>query len=252
MAKSSSWVPRQHGAWAMLLVPSIVGVALASRVRPLGWADLTLCLTWLVGYFAFSAAVLVLKSTPKRRGRHYSALATYGVAAAALGVATLILRGPTLLWWVPVYALLLGPALWWAATRRERSLASGVTTVLASCGLMAVLRLVPGAPQPTASEWALMAIVTLYFVGTVLHVKALIRERNDPTSARRSVAYHATVAALIVAAIAVGWLGWPWILFAVALPARAWWMPRAPRRPMQIGLLEVALSVALLALAVWA
>lgn len=236
----------------MILVPSIVGLALSARVRPLGWADLTLCLTWFVGYFAFSAAVLVLKSAPRRRGRHYPALATYGIGAVALGVATLVLRGPALLWWVPVYALLLGPAFRWAATRRERSLPSGVVTVLASCGLMAVLRLAPWSPPPTTSEWALMATVTLYFVGTVLHVKALIRERNDPSAARRSVAYHAAAAALIVTAVLLGWLSWPWILFAVALPARAWQMPRAVRRPMQIGLLEVALSVTLLALTLWA
>lgn len=236
----------------MVAVPAVVGVALASRVRPLTWADLTLCLTWLVGYFAFSAAVLVLKSSAKRRARHYPALATYGLVAAALGLATLLLSGQSLLLWAPVYAVLLGLALWWANTRRERSVASGVVTMLASCGLMAVLRLSSDTPVPAPGEWAAMGAVTAYFVGTVLHVKALIRERNDPASARRSVIYHAALAALLLAVVTAGWLPWPWVAFGVALVARARWMPRAPRRPMQIGLLEVALSVALLALVLWA
>lgn len=235
----------------MIIVPSVVGAVLASTVRPLTPADLTLCLTWLVGYFAFSAAVLALKSPPRRRARTYPALITYGVASTALGAATLALRGPSLLWWVPAYAVLLTLALWWAHTKRERSLASGVVMVLASCGVMAILRITPAAPLPTPTQWAIMAAVATYFVGTVLHVKALIRERNDPSAATRSIGYHSIVAALIAGCVALGWLRWPWIVFGLALVAKAWWMPKARRTALQIGLVEIALSLAILALAIW-
>ncbi|NHB85226.1 hypothetical protein G7085_12930 [Tessaracoccus sp. HDW20] len=81
-------------------------------------------------------------------------------------------------------------SLWLAASKRERTLLSGVLTIVASCGLMGVLRVSPGVPMLTATEAAEMAAVTLYFIGTVLHVKALIRERNDPHSATRSLVYH--------------------------------------------------------------
>lgn len=249
MAKQTGWVPQQHGAWAMILIPAVVGADLASRTRPLQLADLTLCLTWLVGYFAFNAAVLVAKSPPKRRPQYYPALATYGVITAALGLSTLLLWGWALLWWVPCYALLLGVALWLAATKRERSLASGVLTVLASCALMAIMRLSPGAAPPSPSDWCVMASVTAYFVGTVLHVKALIRERRDPRSARRSLAYHVALALATLVAVVLGWLTWPWLVFTLALVARSWWMPRAQRSPREIGYLEMAMSVAVLALA---
>ena len=50
--KNSGWVPQQHGAWAMIVVPYLTGLALAAPHRPLGLGDLFLGLTWLVGYFA--------------------------------------------------------------------------------------------------------------------------------------------------------------------------------------------------------
>lgn len=115
---------------------------------------------------------------------------------------------------MPPYAVVLGTSLWLAASKRERSLLSGVLTIVASSGLMGVLRLWPGAPALEWREWAVMAVVTLYFIGTVLHVKALIRERNDPRSAPRCIAYHAVLAVLIVGAVAAGWLTWWWIPWA--------------------------------------
>jgi len=239
---TAGWVPKQHGAWAMILVPYLAGLVMARDARPLGPGDLTLGLTWLLGYFAYSAATLTLKAPAKRRTRYAPALAVYAAAAAVAGLVTLALTGPVLLWWAPAYAVLVTWALYLAASRRERSLQSGVLTVVASCGLMAVLQ--PwGADDPTRwRDVAMMVALTAYFVGTVLHVKALIRERNDPASAVRSQAYHAAVALVMVAAVGAGWLGWWWLTWAAALVARSFWMPRARRRPAQIGVMETLLS----------
>lgn len=232
----------------MIAVPYLVGLSLSHAVRPLDLGDLFLGLTWLAGYFAFNAATLTVKSPAKRRSAYYVPLATYLGVSSAFGLATLAFKGPGLLWWAPGYALVLGISLWLAAHRRERSLTSGVLTVVASCALMAVLRLTDSSPPLSLHEAAVMVVVTLYFVGTVLHVKALIRERKDPRSAWRSITFHATLAVLVVAAVSTGLLGWAWAAWAVALVVRAWWMPRSRRTPAQIGVLEIVLSAALLAL----
>ena len=47
---AAGWVPKQHGAWAMIVVPYVTGLVLAERLRPLDWGDATLGLTWLVGH----------------------------------------------------------------------------------------------------------------------------------------------------------------------------------------------------------
>jgi hypothetical protein len=226
----------------MIVVPYLAGLAMARDARPLGLGDVTLGLTWLLGYFAYNAATLTLKAPARRRARYLPALVVYAASATLMGLATLALVGPTLLWWAPVYALLVSWALWLAASRRERSLQSGVLTIVASCGLMAVLQ--PwGADDPTRwRDVAVMLVLTAYFVGTVLHVKALIRERNEPASAVRSQAYHAAVGLVVIAAVGAGWLGWWWLIWAAALVARSFWMPRAPRRPAQIGVVEILLS----------
>lgn len=250
MAKATGWIPQQHGAWAMIFVPYSVGAVQAVHVRPFTWADVTLGLTWLVGYFAYNAAVLVLKSPAKQRPRYYPPPATYAGAATAFGLATLGLRGWEILWWAPAYGLLVGSALWLAAHKRERSVLSGVLTVIASCGLMAVLRLTPGVPMPTPAEWATMVGVTAYFVGTILHVKALIRERRDPASARRSLAYHVVFLVAAVVAAVLGWLTWWWPAFWAVLVARSIWMPRVQRTAKQIGLTEMVLSICLVAIAI--
>lgn len=248
--KSTGWFPKQHGAWAMIIVPYITGLVLASNLRPLDWGDLTLGLAWLVGYFAFNSAVLWLKSPAKRRASYQPALLTYLGLAAVFGLATLLLKGPGILIWAPAYAVVLGIALWLAASKRERSILSGVLTVVASCGLMAVLRPWPANDPTRWAHLAIIVIVTAYFVGTVFHVKALIRERNDPSSARRSVVYHVALLAIICAALAAGWITWPWVVWGCALLARAYLMPRRAWKPAPIGIVEIVASAALLVLIV--
>lgn len=240
--KTRGWLPNQHGAWAMIVVPFLVGLLLVVPYRSLDLGDLTLGVTWLVGYFAFDALVGILKSPAKRRSAYYRAFGTYAVVAGVAGVLTLYVRGTSILWWVPVYAVLLGTALYLAATKRERSVLSGVLTIVASCGLMGVLRGSAGVDFLRADEAAVMVAVTAYFIGTVFHVKALIRERNNPRSTPRSLIYHGLLAAAVAAATVVGWLTWGWVLWAGVLVLRAWWLPRKRRKPMQIGLVEIAMS----------
>ncbi len=97
-----------------------------------------------------------------------------------------------------------------------------------------------------------MTVVTAYFVGTVPHVKALIRERNDPGSATRSLIYHVVLSVAVIVLVALGLLHPLWVVWVLLLVARSWWLPRARRTPMQIGLVEIAASVAALMLGVLA
>ena len=241
--KTKGWLPNQHGAWAMIIVPFLVGLLLVLPYRPLDDGDLALFVTWLIGYFAFDALVFILKSPAKRRSAYYRAFGTYGAVAVVAGLVTLYFRGWEILWWTPAYALLLGTALYLAGTKRERSVLSGVLTIVASCGLMPVLRSTAEAGFVRADEVAVMAIITAYFIGTIFHVKALIRERNNPRSTPRSLAYHCVLLAAVAVAVALGWLTWGWIVWGIALVVRAWWLPRERRKPIQIGIVEIIMSV---------
>lgn len=251
MARTTGWVPNQHGAWAMLVVPFAAGVILRARDAVLAVHLIPLFAFWMLGYFAFHAASQWLKAPPKRRPAFARPAVVYAAASAGLGVATLWLGGWGMAAWVVWYLPLLLPALWLAAQRHERATIGGaLTTAAASLMLLvarydtpAALAADPGERTPLLTA----ALVFAYFFGTVLYVKTNIRERGNPTFLAASIAWHVVLAcACLALAALVGWPWW-WVAFFAATAVRAVLVPR--RRPAptarQIGLLEVALSTLL-------
>lgn len=228
--RSPGWVPNQHGAWAMLASPLLIGVLAGGA----SWAHVPLTAFWFAGYFAFFAASLWLKS--RRRARYWPPARAYGVLAAALGLLTLLLE-PGLMVWAPLFLLPLGVGLWAASARRDRDLVSGVTTVVGSA-LMTVVAYAAGPGDDITRAWLLALVQFLYFAGTVFYVKSAIRERHNPRFLQLSVAVHA------LAAVALAFVSsWLFLVFA-ALTVRAAVVPRLGWSPKRIGVVEIAATVA--------
>lgn len=264
---SAGWIPTQHGAWAMLAVPFLVG-AIRGGLHPL---HLLLLGCWVVGYFAFYAAGVWMRS--RRNPRYVRALTSYTIVCAALGAILVVLR-PQLLGWLLIYVPIAAVSLMYSARRQDRALLNDVVTILAAC-IMAPVAFgigtrASGAPPEwtrgsaatdmlvvdPAMGWVTLALVC-YFVGTSLYVKTLIRERRSRGYHVGSWAYHGAVALFWLAA---PFLGVPvpplahWLLFAffVVMAARAGVMAGRRVRPMKVGLVEIAASTALLLILVLA
>lgn len=236
--RTPGWVPNQHGAWAMLAAPLLVGI-LAAGPR---WVHLPLAAFWFVGYFAFFATSSWLKS--RRRPRYWPPVRAYSVAAALLGL-VVVAAEPSLVAWAPAFVVPLGVGLAAAAARHDRDLVAGLTTVVGSC-LMTVVAYDAGAGHVDRRAWVLALVLALYFLGTVFYVKSAIRKRGQDGFLALSVAFH--VVATVVAGVVAWSLG---VLFAV-LTARAALVPRLGGTPKQLGIGEIVatFAVALLALAV--
>ncbi|WP_370524009.1 YwiC-like family protein [Cellulomonas sp. APG4] len=244
-ARGPGWVPNQHGAWAMLLAPTLLG-ALAGGARPV---HLLLGLAWLVAYLAFFATGLWLRA--RRRARYRPPVVAYGTATVVLG-SVLIAVEPRLLTWAAVYVPLLVVSLGYSWRRQDRALGNDAVTVVAAC-LMAVVAYglgargaadggaVPGASSGEA--WELAAVLLAYFFGTVLYVKTMIRERHNPAIRRASDAYHAGVAV----AAWVAPLAWPVAAVLTLVAVRAVVVPRRwpGTSPRALGLGEIAATTAL-------
>jgi hypothetical protein len=269
------WVPDQHGAWAMITVPALVGVALSGP----SWAHLPLLGLWWVGYLAFFATGLWLRS--HRKPRYLPPVRAYALATAPFAAAVL-LTAPYLVAWALPFALLVATTLWCSAHRRDRSLLNDVVTVGAA-GLMtavaydagtggvgglwgtgwlagtgwlgsAVAGPLPGAsPDGSLSGWAwtwlVTSLVAAYFLGTVPYVKTNIRERGNRAYLLGSIGYHvavtAAVAALAAAGLVRGWHLAVWLVLtarAAAVPVLADRRGR-PVRPMLLGLGEIVFSL---------
>ncbi|MFF3064237.1 YwiC-like family protein [Oerskovia sp. NPDC057915] len=254
--RGPGWVPDQHGAWAMLAVPLLVGVFLG---RP-AWVHVPLAALWFVGYFAFFATGLWLKS--RFKARWWPPVRAYGIATVVPAVAVLLLR-PDLLAWVPLFAPLVAVSLWSSYRRSERSLLNDGATVLAACLMMPVAFAAGTGPAPGAwpggtlpdgvtgvagigwpQVWALFVVVLAYFAGTILYVKTLIRERGERSYLVASIVYHLAAGVVASAALAAaGLVWWPAAVLFAGLTVRASWVPRTEATPMQFGMGEVAASV---------
>jgi hypothetical protein len=243
----------------MLVVPFVAGAILCWREDLLPAYVAPMFATWMLGYFAFHAASGALKAPASRRARWFPALAVYGLASLAAGLITLFETGAGALWWLAVFAVPLGVALWLASRRNERALAGGLLTVLLASLMVLVVRF----PDPTTMlgdpDFGPAAVVAAamfgYFGGTVFHVKAMIRKRGQLAWRNLSIGWHAawTIAGagLTVAGLVDRW----WPVFFLVTTVRAWLLPvlaeRRPVRPLMLGIAEVVLSATLLLIVGW-
>ena len=234
--RPAGWIPDQHGAWAMITLPPLAGIVIGGP----SWRHLPLLAAWWVAYFVFHSGSLWLKS--RRRQRYRPPVLVYSAGAALAGLVTLAVDWH-LIRWAPLFIVPLGVGLVASAIRDERSLWSGISTTVGS-SLMTLVAFDAGGGTDFPRAWLLAGILAVYFAGTVLYVKTLIRERGSQTYYWLSVGMHALATlALIPLAPALT------PVFA-ALTARAAIVPAFPVTPKQAGIGEIfsTIAVALTAL----
>lgn len=239
--RAAGWVPAQHGAWAMLVLPFVVGVWLSGpRVEhvPLG-------LLWLVGYLDFYAVGRWLRS--RRNPRELAPTLAYTAAVVPLGLTTLA-TSPGLLPWAAAYLPLLVASLWLTTRGAERSLVNDVLTVLAA-SLMAPVAFDAGGGGDWAALWVVAGVLLAYFLGTVFYVKTMIRERGRRGYEVASVVFHLLGVAGAVSLVVSDWQSVALPVVWAVLVARAAAGPainrrRArPLRPVVVGVGEIVASV---------
>lgn len=231
----------------MITVPPLLGIVLGGPA----WAHVPLLGLWWVGYFAFFATGLWLRS--RRKARYLPPVRAYGLATVPFAVA-LVLIAPRLVVWALPYAPLVATSAWCSARRKDRSLLNDGVTVLAA-GLMTAVAYDAGAGHVPASPdgalvgwawvWTVTALVTAYFLGTVLYVKTNIRERGERAYLVGSLGYHLAVAAVTIVLAGVGPVPVGHAVVWVALVVRAVAVPAAsarrgrPVRPLALGIGEI-------------
>lgn len=245
----AAWVPREHGAWSWLISPVIAGVIVAGpavhQLFVLGIA--------LAGYLFFNAASWWAKMPVKRRDRTVAPMATYAVVLAAMGLGLLLTAGWGVVGWLA--AMLVPLLVAYVSTLRGagRSLASGLATALSSSALVLVT-MHPDLPsffREFRPEWGWAFMIMYGHTScTLFAVKSMIRERSSNRFLGASIGWHVAW----VLATAVGTLhGLPriWPVFFMVETVVAAGLPVYARRrslsPMAIGLVELGLTLLLLA-----
>lgn len=234
------WIPRQHGAWAMLLLPVLLGVAAS---RPSAW-QLAVAGAALAAYLASATAQTWSRS--RRPPAYRLPIAVYGSIAAVLGALLLAAFPPLALAGivvVPTAAIVLRGAQ--PGTRRD--LVNSLAQVVQALVLVPVTTWVSGAWDP-ARVGAFTLVAAGYQLGAVLVVRSVLRERGNNRFLALSLGFHAA----LVAAAAV-WLPPAYAVVAAGLLARAAALPALqrrlaqgsrPMRPVHVGVTEIVASIA--------
>jgi len=220
--RSALKLPKEHGAWAMLYVPFVLGVAVAGRVN---WPVLLLLLSATAVFISRESLLVYWRA--RARGRDAAeagrTLLLYLALAAAFG-SPLILAFE-LLWLIPLGVI--GAALLLIngaqATRMEER--SMMSEIMAIGGLTMTA---PAAYYAASGRWEMTALwlwllSALYMASSVFYIKLRVyrlnpRKQAEQRQALRSCAfYHSFLIVALPALIFAGNLG----LFAfIALRAR--------------------------------
>lgn len=235
--------PPQHGAWAFLIVPLLLGSLLGAD----NWLGLIFSLTWVAAYpfsyfvsRAFLARVRRGSWTTRARSELHS-LIPWAVLTL-IGTSTLIALRPWILlpgvlivaiWSISIYLAWLG---------RERGITNDLLLVvlasLAPILMYAIandeqsLNLIPH------SIWIAALVSLLFFMGSVLHVKALIREATNPKWHVASIGFHVAVVIAMGLTTHSWWLTIPFIL-ALARTV----VMKPGMRPGRIGVIESVVAL---------
>ncbi len=234
--------PPQHGAWAFLGLPVVLGASESGW----SWLLVPLTLAWVAAYpVSWAVTGLLSARRPQRFRRPLAVWSALTVPPAVL----LVVARPWLVWVGIAYAVLFAVNIRYARAHDERALVNDLVFIVECAGVVPVTVAVADGARtwsvPTgvldAESGVLTAVCALTLLGSTLHVKSLLRERRDPRFLAASRAF--ALACVPVAALAAypldaraAWLAVPF----AALALRAFLVPGRPWRPGRIGMVELA------------
>ena len=240
---SSMKFPKQHGAWAFLIVPLLLGSLLGSG----NWLGFVFALTWIaaypVSYFggrAFLTRVRRGAWTARARDELRSALPW--VTVTLTGAITLVAMRPWILLPGAVIAALWSVSIYLSWLGRERGIINDLLLVtLASIAPLLMYSVANNQHSLSLlphSIWIAALVSLLFFVGSVLHVKALIRGVKDHRWHIASVGFHIAVVTALLLSMSSWWLAFP---FTIALGRTIVMKPGL--RPGKIGAIETVIAL---------
>ncbi|MDQ0255424.1 magnesium-transporting ATPase (P-type) [Evansella vedderi] len=225
------YIPREHGAWAMLIVPYWIGASISG----VQWSHLLFFIGLFALYFA-QAPLLTYIRNPKNKDVWPSFFAY--ISIGSIIIIPFFLTNFSLLWISLSILPLFMINLVFAKLKKERWFINDLIAIIAlSSLLLLAYRLTEPAIHFEAYKYVLLNV--LFFTGSVFHVKSLIREKNNKMFQRTSIFYHI----MVVIFTAVLQLFGAALTFLLSL-LKTLYVPKSYlKRPLQIGVVEIINSV---------
>ncbi|MGR6982224.1 YwiC-like family protein [Testudinibacter sp. P27/CKL/0425] len=221
-------ISNQHGAIVMALLPFLYGMLSSNPV----WQHLFLLLAWCCLYLFTYPFFNLFKG--RNLGLNRQWCWRYGVTALLFVLPALAYN-----WRVLYFLLAMLPFgllnIYYVKQKDERALGNDLAAI-AIFGL-AGMAAYYFAEQAFDRQIGLVFLYpSLFFIGTTLYVKSVLRERKNPRYLQLSIAFHA--ASLLIVAL----IDWQTALCFLPPLLRAVIAPRYKLSVKQVGLLEFAVS----------
>jgi len=177
------FIPKQHGAWAMLIIPFWLGVVDGGFL----WQHLLLFIGWLLLYLATYPMLLLFK---KKKIPFYTKWTLIYMIPALLLLLIPFLERPAIIF----FGLLMLPFFiinaYYTSKNQDRAFMNDLSAIFAFCiAGLASSYLVRGVVTPETILFPFLASV-VFFIGCTFYVKSMIREKNNTNFKLFSWAYH--------------------------------------------------------------
>ncbi|MGG3956426.1 YwiC-like family protein [Bhargavaea massiliensis] len=223
-------IPKQHGAWAMLIIPFLFGIDIGQAT----WLHFPLFVAWFFLYLATYIWMLVVKKQATAHHKKWLAIYTF---VALIFVAIPLAYKPTLVYFglamVPFFVV----NIYFAKKKKERSFTNDVAAIM-NFSLGGVGSYYVGTGAIDEKALFLFVASVLFFVGSTFYVKTMIREKNNPRYKWASWVFHI---GLIVACIATGH-GWLALAYVPSVVRAIYFYGKA-LSIKKVGIYEIANAV---------
>ncbi|MBA9087424.1 MFS family permease [Fontibacillus solani] len=231
------YIPNQHGAWAMLIIPFLFGI-IASKPN---LVHILLFACWLIIYLLMFAVLQWIRT--KKTIFYRKPVLIYTLVLIPFALWLVVLR-PVMVVLALVFLPLFIVNAYYAKQKRERALVNDIAAIV-QFSLMVFISFLIGEGTDYGLAAKLFIVSLLYFVGTALYVKTMIREKNNKRFYYYSISYH-----IALVLLSLWFLPWVIIAAAAVLLIRAIGFPRIGITVKQAGISEIVCSIVVL-VSVW-
>jgi len=229
-------LPKQHGAWAMLILPFALGIEAG---RPT-WFHIPLFIGWVLLYLATFPVLMGIK---RKNVAPYLPSFILFIIPALLLLSIPIWKE----WRLIMFGLLMVPFflvnVYFARKNRERSFLNDLSAV-GVFGVGGLASYFLGIGQLDLRATTIWFLTMLFFIGSIFFVKTMIREKENITFRRISWGYHFLLIAAFFSA-GVSWLSLAFLPSTI----RAIVFYKKPLSMIHVGIIEIVNSVFFLVIA---
>jgi hypothetical protein len=220
------FLPKQHGAWAMIIIPFWLGVIAGGFT----WQHIPFFIGWVLLYLATYPMLMLFK---KKKIKFYSKWTVIYLLPALFFLFVPLFKMPSIVY----FGLIMIPFFiinaYYTSKNNDRALMNDFSAIIAF-SIAGLASSYLGQGQITMEALLVFSVSILFFAGCTFYVKTMIREKKNLQFKWISWVYHSL---LLVVWFVLGY----WIVAIAYIPSlyRAIAFYGKPLSPMKIGVYEI-------------